>query len=835
MTGSSDAITSSGAASPQGRVRWGRILAGLLVLILLIPVVIVLLPPSSLFTYALQKRVHELTGRDLKVANSTYVIRETVHVELNDVTLSGPPGATAPDLFTGKSIRVSFPLREALSGNLQLTRLDLEGPVLNLKRDAQGHGNWTITDTGQAALPSAASQSTAAPEPAASSTEAAPTGTSSTLAGILALPVTNIRNGTLLYTDEASSTDLRLDTIDARLVMDRTYGGAAAQGTARYANEPLSFDLAVADAQAAFAGRSTNMTLAIDSRFLTARLNGDGAIGELPMLAGEIDARTPSARDLAGWLGFDDAVPQTLGAFSFKGRADAASGRMQGSGQAVLQNEPLSYDLILENIRDVFSGKSSELSGKISSETLLADLAGRISLGEAPSYEGAIDASTPSISRLAERWGASGTALQGWGPGLVRGQTRIASDQVTFDTAAFDADGKTGTFTGTIALADPRPRVTGKLEVSMIDVDALMGRAPSGGGPSALEAMPIEEEPDEGFASTYDALAAELDELERAQGPAPAFQLEATAQPAYWSNDPIDLAALRALDLDLDVTARAVRYGALDIKDARVKTALNNGELAANINSVTIGKGKGSGIIDLKARGTQHAGSIALKLQGVEAEPVSYELSGRRLLSGPADVDIRTSATGRSMRQIVSTLDGGARFDMKNGRLRGWDIERMLNQFWNYGGWGFNPQRSTPFDKLNANYTIKSGVMRSAPDLNMSGPAAQLRSRGDVIVPAKRINQELRIQNLLFPITVKGDWTKSLWVGPSFLAGLAPTPGAALETMSSPPMPASIPADLQAKIERVLGSEDTARKLPASARSFLKSLVTSDDAGPAGQ
>jgi hypothetical protein len=228
--------------------------------------------------------------------------------------------------------------------------------------------------------------------------------------------------------------------------------------------------------------------------------------------------------------------------------------------------------------------------------------------------------------------------------------------------------------------------------------------------------------------------------------------------------------------------------------------------------------------------------ALALKLQNVDAEPITAELSGRPLLKGVSTVDIATRATGRSPAELVTTLDGNARIEMTKGQLRGWDIGEMVAQLWNYKGWGYTPSRNTPVENLTATYSIKNGTITSAPDLTMRGPTAALRSIGDVVVPRRLIDQNIDVQNLFFNIVIKGDWTKKLWIGPAFLAGLEPIPGAAPEAVadSVPPataLPNALPADLAARIDRILSDPASAARLTAAQKAFLNSLLSGDRSG----
>ena len=789
--------------TPRRGIRWGWIVGGFAALLALILASVLFAPPAFFFTSLLQKAVFDQTGRELTVVNSNYKIRETVTVELFGVELGRPGKAPGSQLFAARKITAQVPLRSLINGAPSILSLDLDAPVFNLVREASGTGNWQIAPTPPA-------------NPPAQTTTAVP------------IPPTTIRNGTLIYKDDGSATQLRFDAVDATLAADPKYGGAAARGSLAYNNEPLSFDLTVADAAAAASGKMTALTLAIDGRILKARLAGEAAFGETPMLAGEIDATSPSAHELAVWLGVGDSIPPTLGALTLKSTTAPGTTATRATGSLVLRDAPVTYDLTLASLREAIAGQPSAVKGALAGQGLAGELDGSIHLATENRYQGALSAKTDSIGTLASRLGVTNAAVNALGPGTLKSTVDARASAVTLTGAEFDADGRTGTYTGTIALDGPRPRVTGDLSLSRLDLDALLGRTP------APPALSIDSAPaDEGFETTYDVLSAELDAIENP--PSPAAALEAAPSATVWSTSPIDLKGLRSVDLDLALALGSVKFGQLPLGKARLKTKLDNGDLSATIDDIVIGQGTGSGQIALKARGTAHDAAIGLKLLNVDAEPITAELSGKPLLKGASTVDIATRATGRSMAELVSSLDGTARIDMKNGKLRGWDLGAMVAELWNYKGWGYTPARNTPVDRLTANYTIKSGTVRSTPDLTMQGPTAGLRSTGNVVVPRRLIDQTVDVQNLFFNIVIKGDWTKKLWIGPAFLAGLQQAPGAAPQAVpvSPPPsaLPRALPADLAARIERILSDAAATARLTAAQKVFLEQLNSGGGSG----
>ena len=789
-------------AQDTRRIRWGWIAAGFLLLIVGLAASLLFAPPAFFFTSLLKKAVHDQTGRELTVAHSRYHIREIVTVELSGVELGRPGSAPGSSPFASRKITARLPLRSILDRKPQIVSLEIDAPVVNLVRAASGTGNWQLAQAAES------------------------TGTMA-----FALPPTTVSNGTLIYTDEGAATQLRLDAISASIAADPQYGGAAANGTFTYNKEPLTFDLAVSDAAAAAAGRATPLALSIDSRILKAKLAGEGAIGETPMLSGEIDATSPSARDLAIWLGFGDSIPTTAGAIALKATTDPQT-KSRATGSIVLRDAPVTYDLTLASLREAIAGKPSALKGALAGPALAAEIDGTVSLGPERTYAGAVSAKTDSIGRIGARLGISHPAINALGPGSFSGTMDARPGKIAFSETAFDADGRTGAFTGDITIGGPRPRVTGNLQISRIDLDALLGRTP----PAPPSVAADGNASDAGFETTFDVLSAELEALESTPVRTPPPSLEAAPAPSTWSTAPIDLKALRAVDLDLSLAISEVKFGQLPLANARVKALLNNGELSANIDRIAIGAGSGSGALSLKTRGTSQDAALALKLQNVDAEPITAELSGRPLLKGVSTVDIATRATGRSPAELVTTLDGNARIEMTKGQLRGWDIGEMVAQLWNYKGWGYTPSRNTPVENLTATYSIKNGTITSAPDLTMRGPTAALRSIGDVVVPRRLIDQNIDVQNLFFNIVIKGDWTKKLWIGPAFLAGLEPIPGAAPEAVadSVPPataLPNALPADLAARIDRILSDPASAARLTAAQKAFLNSLLSGDRSG----
>src|SRR5690606_32838015 len=145
----------------------------------------------------------------------------------------------------------------------------------------------------------------------------------------------------------------------------------------------------------------------------------------------------------------------------------------------------------------------------------------------------------------------------------------------------------------------------------------------------------------------------------------------------------------------------------------------------------------------------------------------------------------------------------------------GFDVRRMISEWWR--GFSFDLARATGFEKLDAQYVIKNGVMQSQPSLELKGSEVAITSSGKVDVPQRRLDQDIRIKVVppptALPIAVRisGDWAKPKigidWGGLfSSAAELGGPEGVAPAAEPAPPA-------VQAAIRRVLAADLPPEKL----------------------
>jgi AsmA protein len=533
-----------------------------------------------------------------------------------------------------------------------------------------------------------------------------------------------------------------------------------------------------------------------------------------------------------GSVSYQSALTGSSGAVSALNSVqtiDPVSGAFTSKGQFTAGGEHLTFDAALGDYEAVNAGRATTAVIKVDGKPGTLALDGDLAFAADVEFKGSAVASTPSLGQLAY-WAGSDTAPSGEPVrASLDGKVIANSQTMTFSGTDVLVDTTSAAFDGTLDLTGERPKITGAIASEHIDLDRLTK------GPRRMGLAP--EAPQDDFepliTPSWQQLLDDLNTLERGPQAAPtAAAASATvASSPGWSEQPLNLKSLGSVDMDVTITAADITYGALDLKQGRMKAGLTNGLLDATLEDLNLGEGKATGTFNVDSRAVPPRGGVQLNLTNVAAEPIVTELTGKPLLSGTSNVVINATASGQNQSQLTSSLDGKAHFQMGKGALRGFDVRRMIFEWWK--SWKFDLSMRTGFERLDAQYDIKKGIMQSQPGFSMGGSEVEINSTGSVNVPAKRLNQEIRVKAIppptAFPIPVRisGDWAKpSVGIDWGGLFSASPGLGGPLGgPQALAPSPEPPPANVQAAIKRVLDANLPDTQLSPDARQMLQSLL----------
>jgi len=150
-----------------------------------------------------------------------------------------------------------------------------------------------------------------------------------------------------------------------------------------------------------------------------------------------------------------------------------------------------------------------------------------------------------------------------------------------------------------------------------------------------------------------------------------------------FSDDPLVLESLKAINADISIDAKLVKTSSLNLADTKLELKLKDGNLTVKPLSTIIAGGRLSGDVDLT-----NNGKLAAKLTVVGLQPNQIVDMSDKLSGAVTDVDIKLDGEGASIRQIMAGLDGYLTIKVGKGELKdsvlgtlGTDAVSMLNPF----------------------------------------------------------------------------------------------------------------------------------------------------------
>ncbi len=274
--------------------------AGLVVIILVLAALPFLI---SVDTYrgAIERAAHDATGRTLTIKGPMRLtVFPAIGIAAQDVHFSNVAAGRAADMISVGALQISVSTLPLLVGDIRVSTIRLEKPVINLEVNAGGQGNWTLRQSAEA-------------------------GQSKGLPQGLHLSGITIADGALHYSDATSGKTLALTNLDLHVDVGTMDQPASLDGQLTYAGQRLTVSGHITTPQSLSRGARTGLNLSLKGDLLNAGF--DGAIAADRSLSGTLTADAPSARKLGAWLGKEMPAGGGLGRLSVKARVAHTTGQ----------------------------------------------------------------------------------------------------------------------------------------------------------------------------------------------------------------------------------------------------------------------------------------------------------------------------------------------------------------------------------------------------------------------------------------------------------------------------------------------------------------------------
>ncbi|MBR1191295.1 AsmA family protein [Bradyrhizobium sp. AUGA SZCCT0240] len=255
-----------------------------------------------------------------------------------------------------------------------------------------------------------------------------------------------------------------------------------------------------------------------------------------------------------------------------------------------------------------------------------------------------------------------------------------------------------------------------------------------------------------------------------------------------WNRQLFDLNSLSTTDLDMRLSAARVTVGSTKLGRTAFGANLRGGALALSVAEAqmyggiakgTFGVARSDAVADVKAQ---------FQFTDVDLHACASELFGINKLSGRGNLNVSLVASGSSPFGLVTSLDGTATLNGRDGAISGFNVEQLLKRLERrpLSGSGNFRNGSTPFDTLNVEVKFNDGIA-TAEDVRVEGPTTRLTLTGTASVPAREYDLK-GVASLTsapnappgfdLPFVVQGPWDDPL-VFPDPESLIRRSPGAA--------------------------------------------------------
>jgi len=408
-------------------------------------------------------------------------------------------------------------------------------------------------------------------------------------------------------------------------------------------------------------------------------------------------------------------------------------------GRVTYNGEELKVSLDTGPPRRLMQGEQTDLALTLDSDPIALDYSGTITNAEPRRLDGSVDLTIPSVKTLAAWAGSPIEARPGTLERLaIKGTVKAEGDRYAFDAESLSLDEISGKGRVALALGGARPALSGNLDLAMLDVTPYMPPPTEDGADAGGEAA--------------DTQAADAGATE-------------------WSDERLDLAGLKAADVDFDIAAEGIKAREITVGQSALSIALKDGRLQADLTELTLYEGQGSGRVVADGSAEVPAIAATFDLQGVTARPLLRDAAGFDRLAGTGAIQLDVRGQGRSQKAIVGDLDGVGAISFRDGAVIGLNLAAMVR---NLGGafGGDGEEKKTDFAELSGTFTIEDGLLKN-DDLMMLNPLLRIRGAGSVDLPKRTVDyrvtpkavatlkgqgDETQRSGVAVPVIVEGPW-----------------------------------------------------------------------------
>ena len=223
----------------------------------------------------------------------------------------------------------------------------------------------------------------------------------------------------------------------------------------------------------------------------------------------------------------------------------------------------------------------------------------------------------------------------------------------------------------------------------------------------------------------------------------------AAAPKAKEPEQPLDLSALRTLNLDGSLRIGTLKVANVKSSQVRLDVKAHNGLVNLNPLSANLYQGSMNGSLSVNAQATP---SIAIKqnLSGINVTPLLKDALELDMLEGKGNVAVDLTMQGNTISAMKKAANGSLSLNLADGAIKGINLPKLVQGVQSLGKsssmqtLGMNKDEKTGFSEFKASFKVKNGVAHN-DDLSVKAPMLRIAGNGDIDIGNDSLNYTTRV------------------------------------------------------------------------------------------
>jgi AsmA protein len=213
---------------------------------------------------------------------------------------------------------------------------------------------------------------------------------------------------------------------------------------------------------------------------------------------------------------------------------------------------------------------------------------------------------------------------------------------------------------------------------------------------------------------------------------------------------PLDLSALRTLNLDGSLRVGALKVANVRTTQLRIDVKARDGQVNVNPLSVNMYQGSANLIASVNAAPATPNFAVNGNLTGINIAPLLKDAADLDIVEGKGNVTLNLTTQGNLVSALKKALNGSMAVNLADGAIKGINLPKLvqgvqsLSKSSSMETMGVNKDEKTEFSEFKASFKVVNGVAHN-DDLAVKAPILRIAGSGDIDVGNDSLNYTTKV------------------------------------------------------------------------------------------